>query len=159
MHFAIVDARAPGQVTDLAISENACSAHSATHCDERLRMVIEHTVGGVFGIAQHDFAIATRGRARIALARQIAMYICHVVCRQSLTDVGRIFGRDRTTVAHACGVVEDRRDEPRFDRTVELLEHVVLALMMPRQRAVAPNHAAPLRSVPVTHEPEYGVRW
>jgi hypothetical protein len=35
--------------------------------------------------------------------------------------VGRIFERDRTTVAHACGVVEDRRDDANFDRALEAL--------------------------------------
>nr|MCU0605821.1 hypothetical protein [Desulfobacterales bacterium] len=67
----------------------------------------------------------TRGRARVALARQIAMYLSHVAFRVSLTDVGRIFGRDRTTVSHACAVVEDLRDDPRFDRILDLLEQIV----------------------------------
>jgi chromosomal replication initiation ATPase DnaA len=61
----------------------------------------------------------------VALARQIAMYLSHVAFRVSLTDVGRIFGRDRTTVSHACAVVEDLRDDPRFDRILDLLERIV----------------------------------
>jgi hypothetical protein len=43
-----------------------------------------------------------------------------------MTDVGRIFQRDRTTMAHACGVVEDLRDDPQFDRVLDLLERIVL---------------------------------
>jgi hypothetical protein len=46
----------------------------------------------------------------------------------SLTDTGRLFGRDRTTVAHACCVVEDRRDDPAFDRALDLLEWAVPSL-------------------------------
>jgi hypothetical protein len=39
--------------------------------------------------------------------------------------------RDRTTVAHACQVVEERRDDPRFDRVIELLERVTKVLTHP----------------------------
>lgn len=85
-------------------------------------------VAQVFGVDAAAIDIETRGRARVALARQVAMYLAHVTCGMSLTDVGRMFSRDRTTVAHACAVIEDRRDDPRFDRAIELLEMVVHAL-------------------------------
>lgn len=86
------------------------------------REAIEHAVGRVFGIADRDLRRATRGRAHVALARQVAMYLAHVGCGLSLTETGRLFARDRTTVAHACGVIEDRRDDPIFDRVLDLLE-------------------------------------
>ena len=73
----------------------------------------------------------------MALARQVAMYLAHVGCGLSLTETGRLFERDRTTVAHACGVIEDRRDDPIFDRALDLLEWAVPALTTP------PLHAAP----------------
>jgi hypothetical protein len=56
------------------------------------------------------------------------MYLALVPCGFKLTDTGRLFGRDRTTVAHACGVIEDMRDDPLFDRALDLLEWVVPAL-------------------------------
>ncbi|OJT97560.1 hypothetical protein DEM27_02940 [Metarhizobium album] len=56
--------------------------------------------------------------------RQIAMYVCHVALGISLSDIGQAFGRDRTTVSHACGVVEDRRDDPAFDDFVSALERI-----------------------------------
>lgn len=65
----------------------------------------------------------------MALARQTAMYLAHCAGGLSLTEVGVLFNRDRTTVAHACAVVEDRRDEPNFDRAIELLERAVVALL------------------------------
>lgn len=91
------------------------------------REVIEQTVAQVFGVARRDLDRPTRGRAPVARARQVAMYLAHVACGMSLTDVGRIFSRDRTTVAHACGVVEDGRDDLVFDRVLELLEQIVTA--------------------------------
>lgn len=93
------------------------------------REAIEQAVVQVFGVGYDDLHRMTRGRAKVALARQVAMYLAHVACGLSLTDTGRLFKRDRTTVAHACGVIEDRRDDPLFDRALDLLEWVVPALM------------------------------
>ena len=59
------------------------------------------------------------------------MYLAHVGCGLSLTEVGRLFTRDRTTVGHACGLVEDRREDPALDRALELLEGIVRLLMLP----------------------------
>ncbi len=92
------------------------------------REAIEQAVIQVFGVGPDDLRRITRGRARVALARQVAMYLAHVACGLSLTDTGRLFGRDRTTVAHACGVIEDRRDNPHFDRALDLLEWAVPSL-------------------------------
>lgn len=92
------------------------------------RTAIEYAVSQVFGIGTGELGRATRGEAKVALARQVAMYLAHVGRGYTFTEVGRQFARDRTTVAHACGVIEDRRDDPVFDRTLELLEQVVHAI-------------------------------
>lgn len=70
----------------------------------------------------------SRGNREIAFARQIAMYLAHVGFGLSLTDVGRCFGRDRTTVRHACAIVEDVRDLPRFELALSALEAGTVAL-------------------------------
>lgn len=101
-----------------------------------LRTVIEGAVAQVFGVRHAELFRATRGKARVALARQVAMYLAHVACGLSFTEVGLLFGRDRTTVAHACRVVEDRRDDPVFDRALELLEWAVPTLVAPRRSAL-----------------------
>lgn len=82
----------------------------------------------VFLVASADLWSQTRGRPRAAFARQVAMYLAHVGCGLSLTEVGQVFARDRTTVAHACAIVEDLRDDPLLDRSLELLEGVVRSL-------------------------------
>jgi len=76
---------------------------------------------------RHDVPIslifsASRCRLAVARARQLAMYLSHVVLGQSLTEVGRGFGRDRTTVSYACALIEDMRDDPAFDAEVTALE-------------------------------------
>lgn len=75
-----------------------------------------------FGVALAELVAPSRGSPRAALARQVAMYLCHIGFALSFEAVGRLFARDRTTVAHACRVVEDRRDDRWFDRRLALLE-------------------------------------
>ena len=93
------------------------------------QVAIEHVVSQVFGVTHDDLSIKSRGKAHIALARQVAMYLTHVALRLTFTEVGHLFSRDRTTVAHACKVVEDRRDDPAFDRALDLLEWALPSLL------------------------------
>jgi hypothetical protein len=92
---------------------------------QALRIVIEQAVALSFDIEPELLSFPSRGRARTALARQVSMYVAHVSLCFSLTQVGQLFDRDRTTVAHACEVVEQRRDDVTFDRAIELLERIV----------------------------------
>jgi hypothetical protein len=77
---------------------------------------------GCFEVAVADINAPTRGPNRIARARQVAMYLAHVGFGLPLTAVGAAFRRDRTTAAHACRQVEDRRDDPAFDAALADLE-------------------------------------
>lgn len=67
----------------------------------------------------------SRGTATVAEARQMAMYLMHVVLRRNYAEVGAVFGRDRTTVAHACARIEDRRDLPHLDQELANLEQLL----------------------------------
>lgn len=100
--------------SDMALEAKVRSVHDA--------------VAMVYRIEKHLLGHPTRGRSRIAFARQVAMYLAHVTFGLTLTTVGRAFGRDRTTVSHACALVEDARDNPEFDRTLELLEAIAKRL-------------------------------
>lgn len=92
------------------------------------RHAIELAVAQVFDVDIARLRGSARDKAEIALARQVAMYLAHIACGKTFTDIGNDFARDRTTVAHACGVVEDRRDDPVFDRVLDLLEWAVPSL-------------------------------
>lgn len=63
----------------------------------------------------------------VSRVRQIAMYVAHVVLGLSMGEVGRGFGRDRTTVMHACHTIEDLRDDEDADAIVVRMERVVAA--------------------------------
>lgn len=91
--------------------------------------VVEQAVALSYGVAAPELRAPTRCRAPVAFARQVAMYLAHVVCGLSMTSVGVLYGRDRTTVAYACALVEDRRDDPDFDRSLEQLELAIAALI------------------------------
>jgi chromosomal replication initiation ATPase DnaA len=67
-----------------------------------------------------------RCRAATARARQLAMYLSHVVYGHTMVEVGEAFGRDRTTVSHACALIEDMRDDDGFDAEVSALEEELL---------------------------------
>lgn len=100
-------------------------------CDDALDAKVRSiyfAVSMVYSIERGILDHPTRGRSRVAFARQVAMYLAHISFGLTLTTVGRAFGRDRTTVAHACALVEDARDDPEIDRTLELLEAIVKRL-------------------------------
>lgn len=79
----------------------------------------QETVARAWNVSISEMRSPTRRRAPVAQARQIAMYLSHVIYGVSLSSVGRHFGRDRTTAAHACRRIEDRRDDENFDRLLD----------------------------------------
>jgi chromosomal replication initiation ATPase DnaA len=72
--------------------------------------------------ARDRLRAASRGSADIAFARQSAMYLAHIVLGMSYSAIGKRFGRDRTTAAHACQTVEDWRDDSAIDIRLDLME-------------------------------------
>lgn len=89
-------------------------------------------MAALFGVPSKELRRLGRTSNDISRLRQIAMYVAHVVLRFSMSDVGRGFGRDRTTVLYACHTVEDLRDDPEFDRIVALAERVAIAAFRDR---------------------------
>jgi len=90
--------------------------------NSQLSQLVRVVVGRCFDVPLSEMAALDRGSARVCTARQIAMYLTHVVFRLSLTAVGREFHRDRSTVSHACQRVELRRDDRRFDMLLSRIE-------------------------------------
>lgn len=78
----------------------------------------------LFNVSSRELRRPGRAAAAVARVRQIAMYVTHVALGLSMNEIGRGFGRDRTTVLHACHLVEDMRDEVEFDRIVHMVEQV-----------------------------------
>jgi len=94
------------------------------------------------GVAAHALSLEReeilapeRGSSVVAFARQVAMYICHVGFKLSLSRTAVAFRRDRSTVAHACHAIEDRREDPVFDGWIGALESSVRELPPARDHA------------------------
>lgn len=117
-------------VSDSHASRLPCEVSVATARQSQMRLAIELAVTRVFGVELETLGQVSRGVARIALARQVAMYIAHVGCGLTMKEAGDLFGRDRTTVAHACLTIENRRDDPMFDRALDLLEWAVPVIVL-----------------------------
>lgn len=119
------------------------SIHAITEIHNGIEIIalcnmVEHTVAHAFDITTHELRAPTRCRAPVALARQVAMYLAHVAYGFTLTEVGRLFGRDRTTAAHACRLIEDKRDDTAFDVSLDCLETALRAWAQAHQfRSVA----------------------
>lgn len=84
--------------------------------------IAELLVAAVFAVSVPALRSPRRGPPRVVLARQIAMYLAHVTLGERLGTVGAHFGRDRSTVGHACARIEEERDDPALDETLSALE-------------------------------------
>ena len=68
--------------------------------------VIVKRVAAAFGVKEAELLGPSRFRA-VLRARQVAMYLVRELAGLSLPRIGAAFGRDHTTVLHACRKVED----------------------------------------------------
>ena len=95
-------------------------------------------VSVVTGVPLSDISATDRKDARTARARQLAMYLISVAWQWPLYRIGAAFGRDRTTVGHACRRIEDLRDDRLWDEQIERLEACLQdlpsGLALPRRR-------------------------
>jgi chromosomal replication initiation ATPase DnaA len=86
-------------------------------CEALAALVAERLV-----VTPSEILSKSRRSATAAFARQVAMYLAHVSFGANMSEIGRAFGRDRTTAAHACRLVEERRDDPHIDALLQGLE-------------------------------------
>lgn len=75
-----------------------------------------------FGVPDLDLAHPEHRAPLIDYARQVAMYLSSCSFGMTMTRIGELFGRDRSTVSHAIRVVEDGRTDPVLDEKIERLE-------------------------------------
>jgi len=99
--------------------------------DEASARLAAGVAGYALCVAPDEILDVSRGSADAAFARQVAMYLCHVAFELSLARVAVAFGRDRSTVAHACHSIEDRREDHQFDVWIDSLEAMLRAAPQP----------------------------
>lgn len=86
-------------------------------------------ISAVFEVSFEALFANTRCVAPVAFSRQVAIYLVHIIGSKTYSEIGSFFGRDRTTAAHACRIVEDQRDDPVIDRLLDHLEQSVTYLL------------------------------
>lgn len=94
----------------------------------RVCRLMETAIASAFAVPVDELRSPSRRTQSVAFAWQSGMYLAHVVLGLNYSDTGMLFRRDRTTAAHACQVVEGRRDDPAIDRLLQQLESVCLEL-------------------------------
>ena len=83
-------------------------------------------VAAAHGVSAAELLSRRRCSTEVTVARQLAMYLVHTLLQWNYKEVGGLFGRDRTTVSHACARTEDRR-EPKspFELDVAAIESLL----------------------------------
>lgn len=74
------------------------------------------------GVDREALQAKSRCIRPVAETRQLGMYLAHTLFSASLTRTGLLFGRDRTTVRHACQCIELRRERGTLARVLKRLE-------------------------------------
>ena len=85
--------------------------------------MIQNVVAKKFNVSVGDL-LGKRRTQNIAIARQVAMYLCRTLARCSYPEIGALFGgRDHSTAIHAKRVVEERIQScDKFRSDVESLQ-------------------------------------
>ena len=84
--------------------------------------VLTQTVARERGVALTKLLRRTRGSGRAASARQLAIYLAHTLLGRPQDVVAELFGRDRSTIAHAVQTLEDRRDRKPLEAEIARIE-------------------------------------
>lgn len=78
------------------------------------------------GVPLDEMRAPTRGRPLVARTRQIAIHIARVVFAMSYRELAQEFGRDTSTIRHACARIEAmREDSLTFDAAMGWREILV----------------------------------
>lgn len=120
--------RSPNDI-DFGHGKSHLSACVEANREQRL-MVCDAVIdlaAAFFNVCSKQLRRPGRCVQSISRVRQIAMYISHTGLGLTMTDVGKGFCRDRTTVMHACHQIEDMRDDEEFDRIVEQFNRISIA--------------------------------
>lgn len=78
-----------------------------------------------FNVSGRQLRSPQRTSRPVSRVRQIGMYVAHVTLGMKMTAVGTGFGRDKSTVVHACHTIEDMRDDEDFDVIVSRVERLI----------------------------------
>lgn len=110
LHRLAASARLRGEVLTVEFAQHTLKDMLAAY--ERMITIdnIKRTVASYYNIRVSDLTSARRTRS-LARPRQVAMALCKELTQHSLPEIGEAFGKDHTTVLHACRKVAELRNE------------------------------------------------
>lgn len=133
-----------GQTGELGRRDRHLSARSRFRL-ERLRRdalayALVERVARLRRVSLRELLQGKRGSENAALTRQVAMYLVHVLLSRPQDAVALLFDRERSTVSHACAVIEQLRDtDVALDADIGRIEAEGWGSLAPRGRD---RHAA-----------------
>jgi chromosomal replication initiator protein len=95
-----------GGVVELELVKSVVESIIGYHQQLTAAMISE-LVGGQFNVSLGELQSRSRKKC-IAFPRQVAMYLARKHTDESLTDIGKVFNRDHSTVLHAIKVVNTK---------------------------------------------------
>lgn len=109
---------ASGDIGSVELSRGKAMAY----CDGLIDIISAY-----FNVSGRDIRSPKRHNLDVARVGQIGMYIANVVLGINMTMIGQGFGRNKSTVIHACHLIEDMRDDEEFDFLIARLEAITNA--------------------------------
>ena len=98
-------------ITAARALEIAFASHSRAVTVDKIFLA----VADYYHLRQSDLTSRNR-RQTLVRARHMAMGLCKELTNESVSEIGRHFSRDHTTVLHACKkVIEFRKNMPSFE--------------------------------------------
>ncbi|MEM9881131.1 MAG: helix-turn-helix domain-containing protein [Pseudomonadota bacterium] len=107
--------------------DSACAfkdAHAVSLCDALIGLLSE-----TLDVPTQQLRARTRCSPSIARARQIGMYLAHVSLGLKMAEVATGFARHKSTVVHACHMIEDMRDDGDFDAFIARHERIIRVIL------------------------------
>lgn len=81
-------------------------------------------MSALFTTCGRQLRASGRSSRAVARVRQIGMYVAHVTLGLRMVEIAAGFGRDKSTVVHACHLIEDLRDDDEFNVVVAKAEEI-----------------------------------
>jgi chromosomal replication initiation ATPase DnaA len=114
---------------------------SRQHYGRIVQLTVERLVEHAFSIDSSRLSLPNRGTRRIIFARHVAMYLAVVDSGLSHAECGRLFDRDRRSVAYAVARIEQARDDdPDLDTALDVLARRMLCALTTHASHLLPSH-------------------
>lgn len=72
----------------------------------------------------HDDDLNLSGVRKQIHIRQVVIYLSNVSFGISMRQLAKAFELNRSTIAYACRTIEERRDNPKYDRFLGVAEKI-----------------------------------